>query len=68
MAEATAKNWKTTVTPVLITVVCYGLSYFGWWPSWFPPLPPIDQSIVPLLSVFGLGYMAKDHDVTGGTR
>lgn len=60
------KNWKTTAWAVA-PLVAYGLNHFGLWPTSIP-LPPLEQVWPALLAVFGVGWVAKDHDVTGGTR
>lgn len=59
-------NWKTFVVS-LTPLIPYGLNYFGFWPA-SVPLPPLDGVWPALIGVFGVGYFAKDNDVTGGTR
>ena len=58
-------NWKTTVAG-LIPLIAYALSYAGAWPASIP-LPPIEQSWTFVLALFGVGAVAKDSNVTGGT-
>lgn len=59
-------NYKTTVMG-LLPLVAYGLKSFGWWPENMP-LPPFDEVWPFVFAMFGVGAMAKDNDVTGGTR
>ena len=59
-------NWKSFV-PALIPLAAYGLSYAGLWPTNMP-LPPIQDVWPMLLGLLGVGWQAKDKDVTGGTR
>jgi hypothetical protein len=65
-ANLTITNWKTTVMG-LLPLACYGLKWAGVWPESIP-LPPIEKVWPEVLALIGLGWMAKDADVTGGTR
>ena len=59
-------NWKTSLlgaAPLLM----YALQYFGWWPS-IIPLPPFHDVWPVVVANLGLGFSAKDHNITGGTR
>lgn len=59
-------NYKTTIMG-LLPLVAYGLKALGWWPENMP-LPPLDEVWPFVLGLIGVGAMAKDNDVTGGTR
>ena len=58
-------NWKTTVSG-LIPLAAYGLNYAGIWPS-IIPLPPMDQVWPFVMAILGIGFAAKDSNVTGGS-
>lgn len=59
-------NWKTTVA-ALIPIAAYGLKYAGVWPDSMP-LPPLDEVWPFLLSILGIGFAAKDNNVTNSTN
>lgn len=59
-------NYKTTMMG-LVPLVAYGLKAFGYWPENMP-LPPFDEVWPFIIGLFGVGAMAKDRDVTGGSR
>lgn len=55
-------NWRTTVIG-LIPLVAYVLKHFGLWPVEMP-LPPFDQVWPFVFSLIGIGFAAKDSNVT----
>lgn len=55
-------NWRTTAM-ALIPLVAYALKYAGVWPESMP-LPPMDEVWPFLLSIVGIGFAAKDNNVT----
>ena len=59
-------NWKTTVM-ALIPLVAYALKYAGVWPESMP-LPPFDEVWVFLASIAGIGFAAKDSNVTNASK
>jgi hypothetical protein len=59
-------NWRTTLM-ALIPLVAYALKYAGVWPESMP-LPPLDEVWPFLLSVVGIGFSAKDINVTNASR
>jgi hypothetical protein len=59
-------NWRTTIIG-LIPLVAYGLKYAGVWPESMP-LPPLDEVWPFLLSIVGLGAVAKDQNVTNASK
>lgn len=59
-------NWKTTVA-ALIPLVAYGLKYAGVWPENMP-LPPLDEVWPFVLALLGVGFAAKDNNVTNSTN
>jgi len=59
-------NWKSTVLG-LIPLVAYVLKYAGVWPESMP-LPPLDEVWPFLLSIVGIGAVAKDNNVTNASK
>lgn len=59
-------NWRTT-TMALIPLVAYALKYAGVWPESMP-LPPMDEVWPFLVSLVGLGFAAKDSNVTNASK
>jgi len=59
-------NWRTTAM-ALIPLVAYALKYAGVWPESMP-LPPMDEVWPFLLSILGIGFAAKDNNVTNSTN
>lgn len=59
-------NWRTTVM-ALIPLVAYALKYAGVWPESMP-LPPLDEVWPFLLSIVGIGAVAKDNNVTNASH
>lgn len=59
-------NWKTTLWG-LSPLVFYALDHYGFWPAWIP-LPPLKDAWPFIMSAAGIGWVAKDNNVTGGTK
>ena len=59
-------NWRTTLM-ALIPLIAYGLKFAGVWPESMP-LPPLDEVWPFLLSIVGIGFSAKDANVTNASK
>jgi hypothetical protein len=60
-------NWHTTLVG-FAPLFAYAANYYGYWPAFFPPLPPIETVWPQILAAAGIGWFAKDNNVTGGTK